>query len=201
MSVECPVCHAPVSRIRIVRTTAWGRWRCKGCGSLLGVDIVRRFSAFIPAAILLFVLIFWYRVTRLSPALAIPILVVAMLGWFMLVDRPIVHERCGFRCRSCAYDLKGLDEPICPECGTAFTDDDLAIQAAIRDGRPPPLPPLRNRGRAIAAAVIVVLLSLVITGIFVARRAGRTAPPAGAAATPIGAPAPEADGMRDGTGR
>ena len=39
------------------------------------------------------------------------------------------------RCRVCDYDLRGLPEPRCPECGTPF--DPTEVPALAQAGRPP----------------------------------------------------------------
>lgn len=38
----------------------------------------------------------------------------------------------GLRCPVCEYNLTGLSEPRCPECGTGFTWDDVRLAAANR---------------------------------------------------------------------
>lgn len=46
-------------------------------------------------------------------------------------DKPIPFA--GWRCRECNYDLTGVGEERCPECGTAF---DVEYTQRIADGRP-----------------------------------------------------------------
>ncbi|MGE3182805.1 MAG: hypothetical protein AB7N71_14335 [Phycisphaerae bacterium] len=44
----------------------------------------------------------------------------------------------GWRCRECDYDLTGVGEPRCPECGVRF---DVEVMQRIADGRPAPSTP------------------------------------------------------------
>ncbi len=34
----------------------------------------------------------------------------------------------GLRCPACGYDLRGLSQTVCPECGNGFDPDELAIK-------------------------------------------------------------------------
>ena len=59
MILECPNCREPVSFLRSVRTTAWGSFPCRVCGSILGISFTRRVvAAGIWLATLLFVMEF-----------------------------------------------------------------------------------------------------------------------------------------------
>ena len=134
---ECPNCHCPVSRLRLFFTTMWGRWRCSGCGALLGIDVRRRLLAIIPWLAIVILLVGVFRITNLGYAIWLPTLIGSALVNFFLFDRPVVHERTGFRCRSCGYDLQGQMESRCPECGAEFAAADLAEFKAA-EPRPTP---------------------------------------------------------------
>ncbi len=71
-------------------------------------------------------LIGFVQITSLGRAVAYPLLLVLGLANYFLFDRPVVHERTGFRCRQCGYDLSGQVVSRCPECGSPFEMDDLA---------------------------------------------------------------------------
>jgi hypothetical protein len=130
VSAECPNCRRPIPGIRLFFKSLWSRWRCEGCGSLLGVDVRRRWLATIPWAVVLFLLLGVLRVTNLGYAIAVPMIIaVGMLNYF-LFDRAVVHERAGFRCRQCGYDLQGQVESRCPECGSEFDSSELAAYVA-----------------------------------------------------------------------
>lgn len=59
-----------------------------------------------------------------SPILAISSIGVAnMLLWIIQVARP---PRVGPHCDACGYDIRGLPEPRCPECGRELTQPELA---------------------------------------------------------------------------
>ncbi len=49
-------------------------------------------------------------------SLAVIITMCACLGWLLLNVSSIRKDR-ETRCRKCAYILRGLTEPRCPECG------------------------------------------------------------------------------------
>lgn len=52
------------------------------------------------------------------PALfAVALSAAACLGWVM-VTRQYARGDGETRCRKCRYILRGLSEPVCPECGT-----------------------------------------------------------------------------------
>ena len=81
------------------------------------------------------------------------------------------------------YDLHGLSEARCPECGTAF-DPTERERILARIHSPPPKPRYRW-----IAALVVVLLSLAVTGSLVLyRQASKTA--AKRAAAPTAQPSP-----------
>jgi len=125
MPVECPNCRQPIPRVRLFFTTVWGRWRCSGCGSLLGIDVRRRLLAMIPWIGILIILVGVLRITSLDYAIALPTLLGAAIVNFFLFDRAVVHERTGYRCRQCGYDLQGQVEPRCPECGSEYDPSEL----------------------------------------------------------------------------
>jgi hypothetical protein len=161
MPVECPNCRQPIPRSRLFFTTAWGRWQCSACGSLLGINVRRRLLATIPWIFILFLLLGVARITSYGVLIAVPVIIAAGMANYFLFDRPVVHERSGYRCRRCGYDLQGQVEARCPECGLAF---DMAELDAHRAGEFVELPrPSRSRsaiGFAIVAGILTILLGL-----------------------------------------
>ena len=182
MPVECPNCREPIPRIRLFLTTAWGRWRCSRCGSLLGIDVRRRFLAMIPYFGIL-ILLFWFGGgTARSLTVALPAVVVLGLVNFMLFDRAVVHERTGFRCQKCGYDLQGQVEARCPECGSDFESTELA---AYKDAGPIRPPAVRwSRWRIAGVVFMIALTILLVLGLVYFRRA-RTVPVAAPAPAPV----------------
>ena len=176
--VECPNCRQPIARHRLFFSTAWSRWRCEGCDALLGVDLKRRFLAIIPWIAILFFLLQVVHITRLGLLIALPTIIVAGMLNFFLFDRAVVHERTGFRCRKCGYDLQGQTEARCPECGLEFDSADLDTYKS----KPGTVRKSQSRlGFRIATALLIVLLTaLLITGLVFLRtgRARTIRPPA-----------------------
>jgi hypothetical protein len=166
--------------MRLFLTSAWGRFNCRRCGALLGIDVKRRLLAMIPWLAILMLLMTVFRITSLGTAIAIPVLLIVCAANFFLFDRAVVHERTGFRCRQCGYDLQGQNEARCPECGSPF---DLAELGAYKAGKEP-APPSASRSRTLLIAVIVGVITILLTlGILYTRSARRTPPqPTGAVA-------------------
>ena len=159
MPPDCPNCRQTIPRIRLLFTTAWTRWRCSGCSSLLGVDVRRRLLAIIPCWIaILFVLIFEVRITRMGDAVVLSVLIGAGFLNFFLFDRAVVREGTGFRCRQCGYDLQGQVEARCPECGSAFDPAELAAYRANGLKTPPAARRSWIRFAGVHAAIILTVL-------------------------------------------
>lgn len=58
----------------------------------------------------------------------------AALGWCLVRGVAIVRQT-GTLCPTCAYNLAGNTSMTCPECGSAFTFDDLDTTEATFKGR------------------------------------------------------------------
>jgi hypothetical protein len=159
MHAECPNCRHPISRARLFSHTAWGRWRCEACGALLGIDKKRRLLALIPYTAIVFGVATLLPRAGLGNFAMIPALLVVLLLFFAVVDRAVLVERTGFRCRQCGYDLQGQVEGRCPECGSEFDLGEMAKHAARPHARTP------ERSRAGVWALIA--LSLVFGGTLV----------------------------------
>jgi hypothetical protein len=185
MSLECPNCRESVSFFRALRTTAWTSFRCKACGSVLGISFGRRMLA---GGIWLAFLLLSVRVLELytlGRLVFYTSMAVSFIVIFYLCERIFLLDRRAFTCKECGYDLHGLTEPRCPECGHAF--DPAERQRILeRIESPPP----RTRYRWIALLVVVFLTLTVVAGLVAWRRgaraaAGRAAP----TAIPSNAPA------------
>lgn len=178
MFLECPNCRESVPFFRSIRTTAWGSFRCKACGSVLGISFARRMLAGgIWLAVLLFATRFLrlYTWGRLWSYTAMGVILFAVL---YLCEKIILLDRRAFTCKKCGYDLHGLPESRCPECGSDF---DPAEREAIlaRVHSPPPKP----KRRWIVALVVVALTLAVVAGMVVYRNASKTAGGAAAQTT------------------
>jgi hypothetical protein len=129
----CPVCRTRLSWSYIWRPL-WARWHCRHCGSLLGVNRVRRLGTIIlviPACLLgLPPLLDSSLPSPLASPITLLALSAAVVGMLLLLDRPRVIERCGLRCNQCGYDLRGQTTPRCPECGAEFDPRQQAYLAA-----------------------------------------------------------------------
>jgi len=169
-------------------TSIWGRWECSACGSVLGIDVRRRLLAMIPYLFILIVLMGFLRLPNYGLVIALPVVVgVGMLNFFFF-DRAVVHERTGFRCRTCGYDLRGQKEGRCPECGAEF---ELEALAAHRVAGTPAPKRVRTAWRITALVIASGITIALIAGIlyFRAARARTVTPPA--TPTPAALPQPQ----------
>jgi len=85
---------------------------------------------------------------------------VLWLPFFLLVDRAVVVERCGFRCKACGYDLQGQVAPRCPECGREFDSEERAfLETGVR--------PRQTSGKRRATWIGIVVIGLILVGTLV----------------------------------
>jgi hypothetical protein len=177
MFPECPNCREPVSFLRSVRTPAWGSFRCRACGSILTASLARRLLA---AGLWLIGLVLatelWHIYTW-GRVIAYGGMIVTLIGMLYLSEKVVLLDRRAFTCHKCGYDLRGLIDDRCPECGAAF---DRAEQERIlaRIASPAPKP----RYRWVAALVVVLLAFAMAAGMVAWQRA--SAPAAKGAAVP-----------------
>lgn len=161
MLAECPVCRHPLRWTYLVRTW-WSRWPCDRCGSLLGIDRKRRLLSALPLALLALPVSIYLSRSGWPDFIALPVVFILWLPWFLLMERAAVLERRGFRCRQCGYDLRGQTVPRCPECGQEF---DAAERAYLETGVfPSGL--VRRRSRA-WFAIPLLLFAVTLTGLAV----------------------------------
>ncbi len=102
-------------------------------------------------------------------------------------EKVVLIERRTFRCTSCGYELRGLTENRCPECGTGFDPADQS-EIAARVGRPAP----RGGRRWIVILLIVLLAGTVAANLWTyyqVRKPRPAAPPATSPAPPGTTPA------------
>ncbi len=174
MALECPNCRAPVSLWRAFRTTAWGRFTCKTCGSVLGINVKRRFFALIPLTVWMVFLMSVVGMRQYGTAWMAAAYLASSLFIFYLFEDIVLIERRAFCCRKCGYELEGLPLPRCPECGTGF-DPEEKQRIEERIGQPIP----RARYRWVLVLLILLLvgtLILSITTIQCAKAPPRPAP-------------------------
>ncbi len=173
MSLECPNCRESVTFVRSIRTTAWGSFSCKFCGSILGISFGRRLMAMLFCMVLIGAMMIVFRVQDYGMHIYIPSLTVVTLISLYLFEHVVLVDRRWFTCKSCGYDLQGLTESRCPECGTGFDPADRE-RVAERINAPPPK---THRQTRLIAAIVVVLLSVGVGAGFVAwRKAVRRGP-------------------------
>jgi len=155
---ECPVCRNPLRWTYILRTL-WSQWRCERCGSLLGINRRRRLLAIIPFVGMTLCVTMVVSRLGLGDFAVIPVIVGLAAPYFLLIDRAVALERCGFRCRGCGYDLQGQTVPRCPECAREFDADERARLEAgsFADVR------VAERGRRRAVFALVIIVPLLIS--------------------------------------
>ncbi len=178
MFLECPNCREPVSFFRAIRTTAWGSFRCKACGSILAISFVRRLlAAVVWLGMVAFVSQFLFHPYAWGRIAGCVGMTVTLVGMLYIFERVILLERRAFTCKQCGYDLQGLPEDRCPECGTAF-DRTERERIIARVTSPPPRP----RYRRLAALAVVIAMLALVAGTAIWRRIA--APPAKGAVAP-----------------
>lgn len=97
---------------------------------LFGVGLSLGFAV-LPTAIVPF-LAGWFMptpVARVTPVLALatgPALTIAAWGMCRLIRGPVVVQD-GLTCPACRYNLRGNTTGICPECGHAYTLEELRV--------------------------------------------------------------------------
>jgi len=171
MQHECPNCREGIGYFRVFRTAAWGTFRCKACGSVLGISLPRRLIAVaIWIAVFLFVMEFlgfhaWDRLYTYS-FMAVSLIAATYVG-----DRVVLVERRAFTCSGCGYDLQGLPESRCPECGMAF-DPAERERILARIHAPSPSPRYWWAGLCVVALVLIG----VVGGLVAWLRAGQLPP-------------------------
>ena len=162
----CPLCATRLSPFRLFFTPAWGQFVCKGCGSVLGVNILWRLGVLLPPTLLAGLFIYSYA-TRIAPGsfLVMPAFIVLMALVFLLLDQPRVIEAVASRCRKCGYDLRGQSQGRCPECGTEFD-----LQAARASIQPKPR---RWAALTVTVFLFIILTTSLLLGIIVAQQTAR----------------------------
>ena len=119
--------------------------------------------ATVPWIAILIILLLVLNIMSWGLWFALPLLVIAGLANYMLFERIVVHERCGFRCKTCGYDLQGQVEPYCPECGRAFDDEEIEQMKLISPGEVRMTMGI-SRARRWAAILIILFLALAVLG-------------------------------------
>lgn len=181
MALECPNCRERLSFLRAIRVTAWGSFRCKACGSVLCISFARRMlAAGIWVAVLLFTMEF-LQLARWGRFWSYAGMGAALVAILYFCEKIVLLDRRAFTCKRCGYDLQGLPENRCPECGAAF-DPAERERILARIHSPPPKPKRRW-----VAVLIVINLALAVAAGIVAygqasraksgRAAGPTTPP------------------------
>jgi hypothetical protein len=176
MFAECPHCRQPLGWSTLLRP-AWSRWRCKGCGSLLGISWRRRLLASIPWMVILILLLGVLEIARWGYALAIPTLAVLGLANYLLFERVVVVEPRGFRCRGCGYDLQGQVEPRCPECGRQLDPDEAARLARWQPDDQAPRRAVHRWRTWLWIVVAGILTAALLAGVLLTRYSPRRPPP------------------------
>jgi hypothetical protein len=118
----------------------------------------------------------FYTLGRLWSYTAMGVMLFAIL---YVCEKIVLLDRRAFTCKKCGYDLHGLPETRCPECGSNF---DPAEREAIlaRVHSPPPKP----KRRWIAVLVVIVLALAVVASMVFYRNASKAAAGAAASTTP-----------------
>ena len=150
MAFDCPNCRAPVSLWRIQCTTSRGRFSCKDCGSILSIDMTRRFVATILWFGCFALFTFVLRFQQYGDFVLLSAYIVTFIPIYYSLDRIVLIRANTFHCRTCGYELDGLSESRCRESGQPF-DPTRRLAILDRAGKPPPR---RHPLRAIMALVV-----------------------------------------------
>lgn len=180
---ECPNCREGLSYFRLFRTPAWGSFRCPACGSILGISFRRRILA-----VLIWVPLFIFMMECLGlwtwgRLFSYGFMLFSIVSILYLFEHAVLIERRAFTCRRCGYDLQGLPEPRCPECGTPFDPAERERILARINTRPP-----QPRYRWVAVIVVVVLAFAVAWGFVAWQNSNKAARPATTTAAPPASP-------------
>ena len=175
MALECPNCRFPVSFWRTIRRTAWARFQCAVCGSVLAINAKRRFLAIIACVGCFAFFAFVAQLQRYGMAVLLGAYLLSLWPVFYLLDRVVLIERRSFRCRRCGYQLEGLTVPRCPECGATF-DPSEKPRILERAGKPLP----RSWHRWVVVLLVLLLLATIAANIvtYYRVRTGRQQTPA-----------------------
>jgi hypothetical protein len=174
MPLECPNCREPVSFLRAFRTTGWGRFQCKACGSILGISVKRRLLAIFPWLGIVVLLFGPLQIQQYGTLITLATFTVLFFPLFYLFEKIVLLDRRAFCCRKCGYDLQGQVENRCPECGLPFDPTEKArIQERI--GAPPP----KAKHRWVMV-LLFVLLALTLLANLLTYRAAKARRPGGA---------------------
>ncbi len=169
MARNCPNCREPVSWWRAFRTPAWGRFTCDICSSILGISLGRRITIVCFWVAIYIGAMAYFGLHRYGPLVQYGSMVASMAVVFYFLDSIILLERRMFTCRECGYDLHGLTDTRCPECGATF-DPDEELRIDIISKTRPPSPPHRSA----AILLLVLLVTGVVSGLVAWWQAART---------------------------
>ena len=109
----------------------------------------------IPWFVIAFFLVWVIHVERYGPYVMGAVFILTFLMVLYLFERVVLIERRVFSCRQCGYDLQGLVDPRCPECGTPF---DPTEKARIHARIGAPVPKLKRRWLVVILIVILAIL-------------------------------------------
>jgi hypothetical protein len=147
---------------------------------VLGISLTWRLLAAIPWIVLIVIMLMVLDIMSLGIAIGLPVLIAVGMANYMLLDRIIVVERCGFRCRQCGYDLRGQVQPACPECGRRFDEEEIEF---MQRTSPDVADETRGRragvGRWVTVTIMILLgLAVFVQGLVVFRTRGAQPPQA-----------------------
>ena len=168
MALQCPNCREPVSFFRSIRTTAWGRFPCKACGSILGISVKRRLLALLPWLAMVALLMGVLQIQRYGALALLLVFTGVFVAIFYLLEDVVLIERRAFCCKKCGYDLQGQIDQRCPECGQPFDPTEKA-RILARAGTPPP----KARHRWIMVVLVLLLLASLAANLITYRAASK----------------------------
>jgi len=118
LSIRCPHCRHPCSHVEILFASHRTRFTCKRCGSILKLDMQRRYLMLVPIILLVITLVaFILATTNADDRVCIPAALLVTIIVVFRFDRMLVIEARGAYCRHCGYNLRGCTGSICTECG------------------------------------------------------------------------------------
>jgi hypothetical protein len=149
-------------------TPAWGQWQCGGCASILGINMRRRLLGVLPLCAV-FILVPILIGGAENVTIAGILFAWGLVFHFLFFERVRLIEGTGFRCRQCGYDLRGLADNRCPECGCEFDAGHPNFAAADIHSEPPSASRPKSR-LALTLLIVLPLVALQVLGIVYLKR-------------------------------
>ena len=132
MPLECPNCKAPITFLRVSRTFILSSFPCKTCSSVLRFSIARRLLGTTIGFIVYFIVMplieanlmqfdWKWQVAFYASFLVLVTCVIFPFEKVILVAQGTIS------CKRCGYDIRGLENSRCPECGLSINQEETKV--------------------------------------------------------------------------